>query len=139
MLKAKIFSTTTINALTSTNIYIYHSQPSIFFKNHYFFLFLSLLVNLCILMYLETTILCIYNFLILYGCLFRVFLFSFFFSFLYTPVTASLKSWIRPCVEGENGNVVRRSGPCLQQKTQSDYILLYWIVCYNKLINIWYI
>ena len=34
---------------------------------------LSLLVNDCILMYLETTILCIYNFLILYKCLFGFF------------------------------------------------------------------
>ena len=36
------------------------------------YLFLSLLIDDCILMYLETIILCIYNFLILYGYLFRV-------------------------------------------------------------------
>ena len=44
-------------------------------------------------MYLETTILSIYNFLILYGCLFGVF---FFFFFLYTPASTSLKSQVRP-------------------------------------------
>ena len=42
------------------------------------FLFLPLLVKDCILMYLETTILCIYNFLVLYKYLFGVFFFSFF-------------------------------------------------------------
>ena len=46
------------------------SKPSIKKK---IILFLLLLVNDCILMYLETTILCSYNFLILYGCLFEVF------------------------------------------------------------------
>ena len=54
------------------------------------FLFLSLLVNDCILMYLEIIILYIYNSLILYGCLFGVFF------FLYTPALASLKSWVCP-------------------------------------------
>ena len=34
---------------------------------------MSLLVNDCILMYLETIILNIYNFLILYGYLFKIF------------------------------------------------------------------
>ena len=79
MLKAKSFSTTTMNALTSTKKKKNPSQLSIKKKNiilHFFFL--SLLVNDCILMYLETTILYIYNFLILYGCLFGVyFLFIF--------------------------------------------------------------
>ena len=41
------------------------------------FLFLPLLVNDCILMYLETTILYIYNFLVLYKYLFGVFFFFF--------------------------------------------------------------
>ena len=50
---------------------------------------LSLLVNDCILMYLETMILSIYNFLILYGYLFEVF-------FLYTLVLANLKFCVRP-------------------------------------------
>ena len=53
--------------------------------------FLFLLVDDCILMYLKTTILCIYEFLILYKCLFGVF-----FSF-YTLASASLKFWVRPC------------------------------------------
>ena len=34
----------------------------------------------CILIYLETMILCIFNFLILYGCLFGVFFFSYLYS-----------------------------------------------------------
>ena len=55
-------------------------------KSFILFLFSSLLVDDCILIYLETTILCIYNFLILYGYLLRVFF------FLYTPVLANLKS-----------------------------------------------
>ena len=71
MLKTKIFSTTTMNALTSTTKN--PSQPSIKKKKKNIILFLSLLVNDCILIYLETTILCIYNFLLLYECLFRIF------------------------------------------------------------------
>ena len=80
MLKAKSFSTTTTNALTSTKKKKKNpSQLSIKKKTLFcIFFFLSLLVNDCILMYLETTILYIYNFLILYGCLFGVyFLFIF--------------------------------------------------------------
>ena len=38
-------------------------------------------------------ILYIYNFIILYGCLFGVFFFFFF--FLYTPAPANLKSWVQ--------------------------------------------
>ena len=81
MLKAKIFSTTTMNALTSIKKKKKKNpnQPSIKKKKHFFVLFLSLLVNDCILMYLETTILCIYNFLLLYGRLFGVFYFFYFF------------------------------------------------------------
>ena len=83
MLKAKIFSTTIVNTLTLTHKKKKKkknpSQPSIKKKKHYFVLFLSLLVNDCILMYLEITILCIYKFLILYGCLFGVVFFFFFF------------------------------------------------------------
>ena len=52
-------------------------------------LFLTFLVDDCILMYLEITILCIYNFLILYGYLFGFF-------FLYTLAPICLKSWVRP-------------------------------------------
>ena len=52
-------------------------------------MFLSFLVDDCILMYLEITILCIYNFLILYGYLFGFF-------FLYTLAPICLKSWVRP-------------------------------------------
>ena len=63
MLKAKIFSITTVNALILTKKN--PSQSSIK-KKHFLFLFLSLLVADCILMYLEITILCIYSFLILY-------------------------------------------------------------------------
>ena len=90
--KTKIFSITTVNALTSTQkiiiIIIKNSnQPSIKKKN--IILFLFLLVNDYILMYLKTTILCIYNFLILYGYL----LGGFFFFFL-TLVPASLKFWV---------------------------------------------
>ena len=80
MLKAKSFSTTTTNALTSTKKKKKILANLVLKKKHYFafFFFLSLLVNDCILMYLETTILYIYNFLILYGCLFGVyFLFIF--------------------------------------------------------------
>ena len=72
MEKTKIFSTTTVNALTSTKKKKKnHNQPSIKKKKK----ILSLLVNDYILMYLKTTILCIYNFLILYECLFEVFFF----------------------------------------------------------------
>ena len=80
MLKAKIFSTTTMNALTSIYIYIYIYPNQLSIKKIYIimFLFLPLLVKDCILMYLETTILCIYNFLVLYKYLFGVFFFSFF-------------------------------------------------------------
>ena len=45
-------------------------------------------------MYLKTTILCIYNFLILYRCLFGVF----FFSLYSTP--ANLNSWVHPRFAG---------------------------------------
>ena len=64
---------TTMSTTTTTKI---PSQPSIK-KNIilFLFLFLYLLVNDCILMYLETMILNIHNFLILYGCLFGVFFF----------------------------------------------------------------
>ena len=55
MVKAKNFSTTTRSNFNQKKN---HSQPSIK-KNK---LFLSLLVNDYILMYLKTTILCIYNF-----------------------------------------------------------------------------
>ena len=51
-----------------------NSQPSIIKKKN-IILFLSLLVNYCILMYLEIMILNIYNFLILYRGLFRGFFF----------------------------------------------------------------
>ena len=50
-----------MNALTS-----YLSQLSIKKKHFFLFLFLSLLINDCILIYLETIILYIYNFLILF-------------------------------------------------------------------------
>ena len=72
MLKAKIFSTTTMNALISTKKK--KNLANLVLKKKILFLFLSLLVDNCILMYLETTILCIYNFLIIYECLFRVLL-----------------------------------------------------------------
>ena len=55
MLKAKIFSIITMNTLTSTKKKN-PNQPSIKKKNITLFLFLSLLVNYCILMYLETII-----------------------------------------------------------------------------------
>ena len=64
MLNAEIFSITTVNALTLkknkkkilTNL-VFKKK-----KNLFLFLFLSLLVNDCILIYLETMILSIYNF-----------------------------------------------------------------------------
>ena len=89
MLKVKSFSTTTTNALTSTKKKKKILANLVLKKKHYFaffFFFLSLLVNDCILMYLETIILCIYNFLILYRFLFEIYF------FLYTPALASLKS-----------------------------------------------
>ena len=90
MLKAQIFSTTPMNALTSTTKKKKNpSQLGISKKTFFFFWFL--LVNDCILMYLKTTILCIYNFLILYRCLF-----DFFFSYILAP--CSVKSWVRPCL-----------------------------------------
>ena len=79
MLKDKIFSTTTVNALTSAITKKKILTNLVLKKNIILFLFLSLLVNNYILMYLETMILCIYNFVILYEC--RVF----FFFFNYTP------------------------------------------------------
>ena len=94
---------TTVNALTSTKKKILTSL--VLKKNIIVFLFLSLLVNDCILMYLEITILCIYNFLILYGCLFEIFFFFFFFN---TPAPATLKSQVRhwfkvqwSCLDGQ--------------------------------------
>ena len=42
-------------------------------------------------MYFETTILSIYNFLILYGCLFEVL-----YIYIYILVSIDLKSWIHP-------------------------------------------
>ena len=86
MLETKIFSTTTVNTLTLSKKRN-HSQPSI--RKTLFYFCLSSLVNDCILMYLETMILSIYNFLILHGCLFGVFF------FLHTLAPASLKSWVR--------------------------------------------
>ena len=80
MIKAKNFSTTTrsnFNKKKKKKII-----ANLVLKKK---LFLSLLVNDYILMYLKTTILCIYNFLILYECLFEVFF------FLYTLALASLK------------------------------------------------
>ena len=73
LLKAKICYTTTMNALTKKKK---KNLGNLVLKKK--FLFLSLLVDDCILMYLETTISCIYNFLILHGCLFRVFYFIFY-------------------------------------------------------------
>ena len=73
LLKAKICYTTTMNALTSKKKKKYPNQLNI---KKEIILFLSLWVNDCILMYLKTTILYIYNFLILYKCLFEVFFFS---------------------------------------------------------------
>ena len=61
MLKAKSFNTTTMNALTSTKKKN-PSQLNIKKKNIILHLFLSLLVDDCILMYLETIILYTYNF-----------------------------------------------------------------------------
>ena len=78
-----------MNALTSKKIKKKSSQLS-FKKNIILFLFLSLLVDDYFLMYLEITILYIYNFTILHRCLF-----GFFFFFLASP---SLKSWICPCL-----------------------------------------
>ena len=74
-----MFSNTTLNALTSTKTTKKKKKilTSLVLKKFILFLFLSLLVNDCILICLETMILCIYNFLILYGCLFRVFFFFF--------------------------------------------------------------
>ena len=57
------------------------NQPNINKKNIILFLFLSLLVDNCILMHLEIIILCFCNFLILYGCLFGVLFFIFYFNF----------------------------------------------------------
>ena len=70
MLKTKIFITTTMNALASTQKKKKILANLILKKN---ILFLFLLVDDCILMYLEITILCIYNFLIPYGYLFVCF------------------------------------------------------------------
>ena len=67
MLKDKIFSTTTVNALTSAITKKKILTNLVLKKNIILFLFLSLLVNNYILMYLEIMILCVYNFLILYG------------------------------------------------------------------------
>ena len=77
LLKAKICYTTTMNALTKKKKK--PSQPGIK-KKYISYSFLFLLVNDCILMYLEIMILGIYNFLILYECLFGGFFFFFFFS-----------------------------------------------------------
>ena len=62
MLKDKIFSTTTVNALTTTTKKKKILTNLVLKKNVILFLFLSLLVNDCILMYLEIMILSIYNF-----------------------------------------------------------------------------
>ena len=61
MLKSKIFSTTTMNDLILKIKKKKKILDSLVLKKK-LFLFLSLLVNDCILMYLETTILCICNF-----------------------------------------------------------------------------
>ena len=66
MLKIKIFSIITVNALTSTKKT--KILASLVLKKHYF----VFVVNNCILMYLEIIILYIYNFLIPYWYLFRV-------------------------------------------------------------------
>jgi len=79
VLKAKIFSTTNVNSLTSTKEIIIILANLVLKKD----IILFLLVNNCILMYLETTTLSIYKFLILYGCLFGVF---FFFFILWPPL-----------------------------------------------------
>ena len=79
MLKAKIFSIITVNALISILKKKKKILVSLVLKKYYFFLFLflSLLVNDCILMYLEIIILNIYNFLIPYEYLFiYLFLYS---------------------------------------------------------------
>ena len=93
----------------------------------FLFLFLSLLVNDYILIYLKTTILYIYNFLILYECLFRIFFFS-----LYSSL-ASLKSWVRPCQQ----QIAPNSKFCMVLGTNNyrikswtwfrSNILVYWI------------
>ena len=59
MVKAKIFSSTTVNALNFKNKKIKIITNQVLKKKN---LFLSWLVNDYILMYLETTIFCIYNF-----------------------------------------------------------------------------
>ena len=74
MLKAKIFSTTNVNALTSKKKKKILSNL-VLKENIILLLFLSLLVNDCILIYIETTMRSIYNFLIPYGCLSKVFFF----------------------------------------------------------------
>ena len=56
MLKAKIFSIITMNTLTSTKKKKILTNLELKKKNITLFLFLSLLVNYCILMYLETII-----------------------------------------------------------------------------------
>ena len=93
MLKAKIFSNTNVNALTSIKKKKKKILASLVLKKKSLFcfvLFLSLLVNYCIIMYLKTIIFCIYSFLILYRCLFEGFF------FLYTPTPATLKSRVCP-------------------------------------------
>ena len=83
--KSKIFLQYHCECSNFNPKHIYIIQPSIKKKN----IILFLLVNYCILMYLEIIILCIYNFLILYRCLFGVF-------FHHTLALASLKFWLHP-------------------------------------------
>ena len=77
MLKTIIFSTTIVNALTSSKKKKKKNLASLVLKKDIICFCLFLLVSDCILMYLEITILSIYNFLILYGCLFGGFFFFF--------------------------------------------------------------
>ena len=84
MLKAKSFNTTTMNALTSTKKKKILASLILKKKNIILHLFLSLLVDDCILMYLETIILYIYNF-------FNIIWMPIWIFFLYTLVSANLK------------------------------------------------
>ena len=68
MLKTKIFNTINVNALISKKKK--KILANLILKKTLFCFHLSLLVNDCILMYLEIIILSIYNILIPYGFLF---------------------------------------------------------------------
>ena len=76
MLKTKFFRTITVNDLTYKKKKKKKKPNWLSIKKKFiylFILFLCLLLNDCILIYLKTTILSIFKFLKLYGCVFGFF------------------------------------------------------------------